>query len=185
MGDPDPSKPSAVPRTLSRARNMTVTTVIDRTSEAYKNNRRTTVASQEASLGTSVVPLVGQPCLSRHRNRWPWSHQRQTLCSVSKCHICIAMSRASNLCNGHCLPALPGRPRPRYTRPSLPTTSFWRLPEPEPTRVEPAVGGRHPCSFEMKADSWDVIASLPKVWSYIRKGTVSKSPPWAPENVFP
>ena len=45
LGDPDPSKPSTLPRTLSRARNMTVTTVIDRTGEAYNNNRRTTVGS--------------------------------------------------------------------------------------------------------------------------------------------
>ena len=43
LGDPDPSKPSALPRTLSRARNITVATVIDRTGEAHKNNRRTTV----------------------------------------------------------------------------------------------------------------------------------------------
>ena len=43
LGDPDPSKPSALPRTLSRARNITVATVIDRTGETYKNNRRTTV----------------------------------------------------------------------------------------------------------------------------------------------
>ena len=42
LGDPDPSKPSTLPRTLSRARNITVATVIDRTGDPYKNNRRTT-----------------------------------------------------------------------------------------------------------------------------------------------
>ena len=64
-------------RTLSRARNMTVTTVIDRTGETYKNNRRTTVVLEKARRnpaerqdGTACVALF--ECHVGKAVAWNW-----------------------------------------------------------------------------------------------------------------
>ena len=76
LGDPDPSKPSALPRTLSRAHNITVTTVIDRTGETYKNNCRTTV--EDNVVGPDVVGGTGGGTVG---NDWICSNNGNRSCA--------------------------------------------------------------------------------------------------------
>ena len=67
LGDPRPSQPSALPRTLSRAHKMTVPTVIAGQVKHFKNNRRTTCPA------ITVATVILSPNLSKISCAHPWS----------------------------------------------------------------------------------------------------------------